>query len=66
MSKNKTSYVSTNKEPSTMRSSAAEYLTSIAATGERATSVEMRYEEENIWLTQKNDGNIVWCFRAGY
>jgi hypothetical protein len=37
----------------TLRSSAAEYLTFIAATGEVSASVEMRYEDENIWLTQK-------------
>jgi hypothetical protein len=35
------------------RSSAAEYLTFIAATGSQETAVEMRYEDENIWLTQK-------------
>lgn len=35
------------------RSSAAEYLTFVAATGQPDTSVEMRYEDENIWLTQK-------------
>ena len=38
---------------SIVRSSAAEYLTFVAATGDRETSVEMRYEDENIWLTQK-------------
>lgn len=43
----------TNKEVSNIRSSAAEYLTFVAATGDRETSVEMRYEDENIWLTQK-------------
>jgi hypothetical protein len=37
----------------TIRSSAAEYLTYIAATGDDPQSFEMRYEEENIWLTQK-------------
>jgi len=37
----------------TIRSSAAEYLTYIAATGDNASSFEMRYQEENIWLTQK-------------
>ena len=37
----------------TIRSSAAEYLTYIAATGGNAESIEMRYENENIWLTQK-------------
>jgi hypothetical protein len=36
-----------------IRSSAAEYLTFVAATGDRESSVEMRYEDENIWLTQK-------------
>lgn len=34
-------------------SSAAQYLTFVAATGDSSDSVEMRYEEENIWLTQK-------------
>jgi hypothetical protein len=37
----------------TIRSSAAEYLTFVAATGDNEDSVEMRYEDENIWLTQK-------------
>lgn len=37
----------------TLRSSAAEYLTFIASEGEREDRVEIRYEEENIWLTQK-------------
>lgn len=36
-----------------VRSSAAEYLTFVAATGDNDESVEMRYEDENIWLTQK-------------
>ena len=36
-----------------IRSSAAEYLTFVAATGDGAESMEMRYEDENIWLTQK-------------
>ena len=37
----------------TIRSSAAEYLTYVAATGDSADSFEMRYQDENIWLTQK-------------
>ena len=37
----------------TIRSSAAEYLTFIASTGDNPQSIEMRYEDENIWLTQK-------------
>ena len=40
-------------EVSIVRSSAAEYLTFVAAGGQSETSVEMRYEDENIWLTQK-------------
>lgn len=36
-----------------IRSSAAEYLTFVAATGDGADSIEMRYEDEDIWLTQK-------------
>lgn len=36
-----------------IRSSAAEYLTFIASTGDSKDSIEMRYEDENIWLTQK-------------
>lgn len=36
-----------------IHSSAAEYLTFVASTGESDTSFEMRYEDENIWLTQK-------------
>jgi len=34
-------------------SSAAEYLTFVASSGSNAQSIEMRYEDENIWLTQK-------------
>lgn len=41
------------KKEISIRSGAAEYLTFVAATGEQANSVEMRYEDENIWLTQK-------------
>jgi hypothetical protein len=37
----------------TVRSSAAEYLTYIAATGDSERSFEMRYQDENVWLTQK-------------
>lgn len=45
--------MSENKELMPIRSSAAEYLTFVAATGDQGNSVEMRYEDENIWLTQK-------------
>jgi len=36
-----------------IRSSAAEYLTYVASTGDAETSVELRYEDEDIWLTQR-------------
>jgi len=42
-----------NENLPTIRSSAAEYLTYIAATGDNPQSIEMRYKDENIWLTQK-------------
>ena len=41
------------KEEITVRSSAAEYLTYVASVGSPQDSLEMRYEDENIWLTQK-------------
>jgi hypothetical protein len=53
MSKNKQPQVAKKNEVSLVRSSAAEYLTFVAATGNAQSSVEMRYEDENIWLTQK-------------
>lgn len=39
------------KKEITIRSSAAEYLTFVAASGEQG--LEIRYEDENIWLTQR-------------
>lgn len=41
------------KKEVTIRSSAAEYLTFVAATGDSKESVEVRYEDESIWITQK-------------
>ena len=41
------------KNEVSIRSSAAEYLTFVASTGDSDESIEMRYEDENIWLTQK-------------
>ena len=43
----------TEKDEVTIRSSAAEYLTQVASVGDQQDSFEMRYEDENIWLTQK-------------
>ena len=47
------SYLKKKKDEITIRSSAAEYLTYIASVGDQQDSIEMRYEDENIWLTQK-------------
>ena len=41
------------KNEISIRSSAAEYLTFVAATGDNKEAIEVRYEDENIWLTQK-------------
>ena len=48
-----TSYLKKKKDEITIRSSAAEYLTYVASIGGQQDSIEMRYEDENIWLTQK-------------
>ena len=42
-----------NKNEVSIRSSAAEYLTYVASVGDNSDGIEMRYEDENIWLTQK-------------
>ena len=47
------SMVKKKKNEITIRSSAAEYLTFVASTGENQDNFEIRYEDENIWLTQK-------------
>ena len=41
------------KHETTIRSAAAEYLTFVSTVGEQKNSVELRYEDENIWLTQR-------------
>ena len=41
------------KNEISIRSSTAEYLTYVASIGNGTNSIEMRYEDENIWLTQK-------------
>lgn len=41
------------KDEITIRSSAAEYLTYIASVGCEENGIEIRYEDENIWLTQR-------------
>ena len=42
-----------NKVDTTIRSSAAEYLIYVTSVGAQQNSIEMCYEDENIWLTQK-------------
>ena len=51
--KDKTTPKRTASPSKLIHSSAAEYLTFVASTGESDASYEMRYEDENIWLTQK-------------
>ena len=46
-------HLTKKKDEITIRSSAAEYLTYVASVGDQQDSIEMRYEDENIWLTQK-------------
>ncbi len=53
MSKEKKNTDSNRNEKPNIRSSAAEYLSFVAAGGGSEGAVEMRYEDENIWLTQK-------------
>lgn len=53
MTKRKSQTPTAKTDVSIVRSSAAEYLTFVAATGSGSNSVEMRYEDENLWLTQK-------------
>lgn len=45
--------MSKKREEISIRSSAAEYLTYIASVGDDETVFEVRYQDENIWLTQK-------------
>ena len=41
------------KKEISIRSSAAEYLTYVASVGDDESAFEVRYQDENIWLTQK-------------
>ena len=42
-----------------IHSSAAEYLTFVASTGDSDTSYEMRYEDEKHLADAKDDGNLI-------
>lgn len=52
-------------EVSLVRSSAIEYLTFVAATGGGSGGVELRYEDENLWLTQRMPSKLERVF-GGY
>ena len=54
MSKNKQPQIPKKNEVSLVRSSAAEYLTFVAASGQGG--VEAVYADENVWITQKMMG----------
>ena len=41
------------KHEISIRSAAAEYLTFVSTIGDQPGSVELRYDDENIWLTQR-------------
>ena len=53
LSKKEAFYLKKKKDEVTIRSSAAEYLTYVASVGGQQDSIEMRYEDGNIWLTQR-------------
>ena len=52
LSRKEAIYLNKKKDEITIRSSAAEYLTYVASVGDQQDSIEMRYEDENIWLAQ--------------
>ena len=56
MTKRKPPQVSAKREASLVRSSAAEYLTFVAASGQGG--VEAVYADESIWVTQKMMGTL--------
>ena len=56
MNKRKTSRTPAKNEASIVRSSAAEYLTFVAAAG--PGGVEAVFADENVWLTQKMMGQL--------
>ena len=45
--------VMSKKKEISIRSGAAEYLSYVASVGDQPLNVELRYEDENIWLTQR-------------
>ncbi|MDR3169109.1 MAG: virulence RhuM family protein [Candidatus Peribacteria bacterium] len=45
--------ITDSKQPLQIRNSTAEFLIFIASIGETPQQIEIRYENENIWLTQK-------------
>jgi hypothetical protein len=45
--------IQTKTSQEIIKSSTAQYLTFVSATGDDPSSIEVRYEDENIWMTQK-------------
>ncbi len=50
----------------TIRSAAAEYLTFVSTIGDQPGSVELRYEDENIWMTQRLMAELYGISVSGY
>ena len=54
MEKGKNKFIFKHKKQEKLPvASAAQYLTFIASSGDDKNAIEVRYEDENIWLTQK-------------
>ena len=47
-----------NRELEPQKSSAAQFITYIAALGKSSEKYELRYEDENIWISQKTLASI--------
>ena len=52
------------KDEITIRSSAAEYLTYVASVGDQQDSIEMRYEDENIYASNDIVLIILWILAS--
>ena len=63
MTTKKLPQASSKRAVSIVRSSAAEYLTFVAASGQGG--VEAVYADESIWVTQKMMGTLFWIFPPG-
>ena len=55
-------YLKKKKDEITIRSSVAEYLTYVASVGDQHDSIEMCYENENIWLPKMMLAMVLPCY----